>query len=701
MLTRRQALPWLIALMWGSVPLFGASPGSPSSPVRLTVEPGHPWTPPFGLERVGRALEAVVENPAGARPTAEYVVVSYRAGKEVGRQTVKFAELSNPRFRFGRVVLQHEPTEVVLLTRSEVGAPLVERARAPVKPPPFEAEAVARPVTLIHPVDLGTIFVPAHWLLLAGGQKAEIEVAALSRREDLARVSVSVWYQSTPRQKVKSALALSPGHKVQVKLNLGPCSTTLKQDTLHVVLTDSKGRDLWRKDIPVMLVPEVPSWPRFGAVETKLRYDAPIPSATGKKIDYEQGWDPERKDVVVFFPNGARWVCWRGSSYCPFWAGRSNTGFCYEWAEILSGKHMTGQHDCVEPLQDKELRYGRVAIVESTPARVHLRWSYQSCDLDYKVWGDYAVEDYYFYPDGLGTRVMTLTAHPGVSVETNEFIIFTPQSGYPLEYLPANALDILGPQEKAEFRFPILKGEQEEPWAKVQKMGKDVPLLHRIRFGKDDRLAAIHYSPWGSFHDLPGFPPFYDRGTLVTPAYWGCHWPLSRGYPTGWSISDRIHETPGHNSLIHAGTPQALRSETGSFRDAQGRTTTLTRDVWVWLIGMTDAGDEELRQSAQSFGHPPKLEAQGATMGPALSAPERRALCLTVQNKKVTIAITPVGHCLNPVFELKGAPKVLRAVQLNQRALEKNQYRWDGATLWVGAHLHQPATLELEFGDGK
>ena len=70
-------------------------------------------------------------------------------------------------------------------------------------------------------------------------------------------------------------------------------------------------------------------------------------------------------------------------------------------------------NDCVEPLQDKELRYGRVEIVESTPARVHVRWSYQSCDLDYKVGGNFAVEDYYFYPDGFGTRVLTLTANPG------------------------------------------------------------------------------------------------------------------------------------------------------------------------------------------------------------------------------------------------------------------------------------------------
>ena len=157
----------------------------------------------------------------------------------------------------------------------------------------------------------------------------------------------------------------------------------------------------------------------------------------------------------------------------------------------------SARYDCVEPLQDKELRYGRVEIVESTPARVHVRWSYQSCDLDYKVWGDFAVEDYYFYPDGFGTRVLTLTANPGMWVETNEFIIFTPQSGYPFDYVPANLVDMLWPEGKAAFRFPCSKGSTGAV-GEAQTSAEDIPLLHRIRFGKSDPLAAIHYSPRGS-----------------------------------------------------------------------------------------------------------------------------------------------------------------------------------------------------------
>jgi len=66
-----------------------------------------------------------------------------------------------------------------------------------------------------------------------------------------------------------------------------------------------------------------------------------------------------------------------------------------------------------------------VEILESSTARVHVRWSYQSCDFKYKIWGDSAVEDFYFYPDGFGTRVLTLQSALDSDYELSEFIILT------------------------------------------------------------------------------------------------------------------------------------------------------------------------------------------------------------------------------------------------------------------------------------
>jgi hypothetical protein len=468
-----------------------------------------------------------------------------------------------------------------------------------------------------------------------------------------------------------------------------------------VAIVDGAGGELWRKTIPVMLVPDAPQWPSFGAVATKLRYDAPIPVNEGLSIGCAEGWDPELQDVVVTFPNGARFVFWRGASYCPFWAGESNTGLCYEWAEILTGDHMVGRRDCVEPLQDKELRYGRVTIVESTPARVHVRWAYQSCDMDYRVWGEHATEDFYFYPDGFGTRVMTLTAHPGIEVETNEFIIFTPQSGYPFDCLPENLIDVLWAEGKAEFRFPCFADEQQDAWARLATRPDDVPALYRIRIGKSEPLAAVHYSPLGSAPDLPGFAPFVDQGAVVTPMYWGHHWPLSRGYPTGYAISDRIHETPGHNSSIHDGNPEPLRTEMLETPTDSGPEEALERRTWVWLIGMTDAGDDGLRQWAQSFSHPPEIRADGATPAAQPYAIERRALCLAVEDETVAVTIAPSEWCVNPVLELQGAPGRLRQVRQDGQSLTTDRYRWDGATLWLNARLDEPTTFELQFGGAR
>jgi len=661
----------LIALLWlnalGTTHAADAQQESSAPLPVLTVEPSHPWRPPFGLERVGQPPDALVTFADREPWAGKFVLVSYHDGKEVGRQELTWVGKRKRGFRHtaeqappydARVALAEGTSEVALLFQSAPQSSVRELARQEVRrPPSFEGEAIARPDRLIHPVDLGTIFVPADWLLLAGGQKAEVTVAALDRGSGADIGRVNAWFESEPGKKVTTEIPLAVGRKPQAAVTLEPCSLTLQRDVLHVVVASVAGAELWRKRIPVMIVPEAPRWPRFGAVATKLRYDGAIPVNGKPSINYEDGWKPELQDVVVCFPNCARFVFWRGASYCPFWASRSNTGFCYEWAEILSGKHIVGKNDCAEPLQDKELRYGRVEIVENTAARVHLRWSYQSCDLDYKVWGDFATEDFYFYPDGMGTRAMTLTANPNTSVETDEFIIFTPPSGYPLDCLPPNLVDILWNQGKAEFRFPFLRTEQQSQWNKFDARPKDAALLYRIRIGKSDPLAAIHYSPRGSAQNLPAFfSPFYDRGALVTPMYWGSHWPISRGFPTGISINDRIHEAPAHNSVMNDGTAAALRSETAMMRDAQGKTKMMKRDVWAWLIGMTDAGDDDLRQWAQSFSHPPSVPATTASMW------TRKFPCPPMSSargwtNRVTCATGPCSNALRMVRrDTKGKP---------------------------------------------
>jgi hypothetical protein len=674
-----------------------AAESGPRPVAQIRLDPGHPWRPPFGLERIGRPLEAVVEIAEDRQPRPGYWLAEFRDGKEVARHALA---LSGKTPLAGRVSLDSCPSELRLMAKPAQGEP-IELARLPVQPIAFEAEAAARPDTVVNPVDLGAILVPSDWLLLAGGQAGTVEVAAISRTGDVPNARVAAWFESEPKAATAAALALTKDRRAVVKFRLPAAPAKLVRDVLHVNIAPASGAELWHKKIPAMLVPSVPARPEFGAIETKLRYDAPISvradDGTFSSMSFDKGWDPKLHDVAVFLPNGARFVFWRGSSYVPFWAGRHNTGLSYEWAETSPPKE--GYADCVEPLMDKELRYGRVQIVESTPARVHVRWSYQSCDFKYKVWGDSAVEDFYFYRDGFGTRVLTLQSVPTGDYELSEFIILTPQETYPFSVLPPNLADVLFVDgQKRELRFPFFPNEQGE-----QAKSRDVPAIYRVRLHKDEPMAAVYFNPLDTKLPPAIFAPFFDKGDLVTPCYWGSHWPLARGKTTGYAIDDRVHFTPCHNSVMSwaRSRPTPQRTARLETLDTLGRSQPMVVQTWVWLIGMSDADDARLLAWARSFSHPPSLELQGARLEAESYLPERRAMRLVVEEKHVTMTIKPAPQCVNPVFELAGAPGPLTGVQLAGRSLGANEYAWDGKTLWIGATLVQHTPLRLEFGDSR
>jgi hypothetical protein len=127
------------------------------------AEPGHPWRPPFGLDRIGQPLAPGVE------PTA-----------------------------------------------------------------PFEADAVAQADRVINPVDLGTILVPADWLLLADWQKGTIDIAAICRDADMPDTRAIAWFGSAPAAKTSAQLALVKDRRAQKTIPLPPTPATLDRDLLHI-----------------------------------------------------------------------------------------------------------------------------------------------------------------------------------------------------------------------------------------------------------------------------------------------------------------------------------------------------------------------------------------------------------------------------------------------------------------------------------
>ncbi len=697
----------LCALTWAGLPLSAQEECREDVVAHVRVDPGHPWRPPFGLDRVGQPLTALVEVKSDQRLVREYSLVGYLQGKEVDRFVL--TEINHQKkdqsSYFERAEFDTYPDELALFAQCRFQGKPEELVREKIQPPAFEADAEASPEQLINPVDLGMVLFPADWLLLVSGQKAVLDVAALSRQRDLPDARVTAWLESAPGEKSSERIRLSLGQRARVSLRLAAPSAA-ERDILHVGIEDSEGKEIWQKKIQTSRVNNPPHWPAFGATYTKLRFDPPISVRDFKTgalstKSYENAWKPELRDVVVSLPNGSRFVFWRGSSYVPFWAGKHDTGLSYEWAETTPPPG--GFVDSVEPLMDKELRYGRVEIIESTPARVHVRWTYQSCDFLYKVWGDEAAEDFYFYPDGYGTRVLTLKHGLGVEYELSELIILSPQAAFPFSFLPSNIVDLLFVDgAKREVFFPYPEDSQgKRAWPpELAEKAKGTPIIYCVHPHKDEKAAAIYFNPMDTQIAPIIYAPFFDRGVMVTPAYWGSHWPLSRGKSTGWTIDDRIYVSPAHNSVITWGLharPRPIRSAEIETLDTLGHPRRMSVERWAWLIAMNEDSSARLLEWARSFSKPPSVELKGGRFELNAYASDRRAIRIIVDEPAVAMTITPTVPCVNPVFELSGATGTLQSVTLAGRTLKKGEYAWDGHTLWIGADLTEPESLQLKF----
>lgn len=666
--------------------------GQESPAFSIAVDQGHPWRPPFGLDRVGTPRELAIQ-ARDQPPPGDYRIVGFSEGRASSQAGVVFPP--HPPYRV-RMPLFKGCDEVVL-TRSAPGAKDQPLARLKTTPPALEADAVAAADPVVNPVDLGTILVPHGWLLTGPGANVTVEAAALAWVRGHEGAHLKLFYKSAPQASMVEPFPLAAGmiHRARFMLTCPPPRGD--RDALAVRLEDADSSLLWAKEIPVMRVAHPPARPRFGATYERLRYDAPISvrRSNGEftSIPYEGAWKPETRDVVVWLPNGGRFVFWRGSSDIPFWAGRHNTAACYEWAEIIS--QPAGAVDCVEPLMDKELRYSRVQIVESTPARVHVRWSYQSTDLLYKVWGDLAVEDYYFYPDGLGARVVTLVADPANDYELAEFILLTPQGAYPFDVLPRAPIDALfldGARLTYTFPDPSLKSPPSPP-----RPAKDQAAIYRLRLSPGEEHAAVSFAPRLKRFPKVVFGPFWDQGLMVTPCYWGSHWPLARGNSTGNAIDDRVALTPCHSSIMSWANdrPEPLFSLDSTLPDAQGRMRPMKVSRWAWLIGMTSAPDDLLLDWARSYAAAPRFEVHGATALNQQKALERRAIELKGGGRDVELVLEPAPVWMNPVVEWTDAPPGEPRIELDGQALDRSRYAWDGQVLWIQARLDRRTSLRI------
>src|SRR5712692_9229977 len=226
---------------------------------RVHVDPGHPWRPPFGLDRVGQPMTALVEVTSEKRLVREYSLVGYLRGKEVGRYALTEInhQRKDPSSYFERVKFDTYPDELALFAQCRFQGKPVELVRETIQRPAFETDAEAAPEQLINPVDLGMVLFPADWLLLGPSQKSIVRVAAISRHRDLPDARVTAWFESTPGEKVAGAIQLTREHQSHVSVRL-PATSSAERDVLHVAISDVEGKELWQKKIQTSRVNKPP-----------------------------------------------------------------------------------------------------------------------------------------------------------------------------------------------------------------------------------------------------------------------------------------------------------------------------------------------------------------------------------------------------------------------------------------------------------
>jgi hypothetical protein len=227
-------------------------------------------------------------------------------------------------------------------------------------------------------------------------------------------------------------------------------------------------------------------------------------------------------------------------------------------------------------------------------------------------------------------------------------------------------------------------------------------LVYRAPLHNGDAKTAIYFNPRDGFQpeQLTQFSPFFEGDEMATPAYWGSHWPLSRGKTTGGAIDDRIRISPSHNRLMSwaLSQPAPLSEMQGEMVDALGKAREMRVQQWAWLIGYTDASDETVLDMARSYAQPPNMtDAKGARVDVESYSEERRALRLTVEDRDVSFQLAPRGVCVNPVFELTNAPGELMRVSVGALQVNASDMAWDGQTLWLRSTIREPATVRITF----
>jgi hypothetical protein len=310
-------------------------------------------------------------------------------------------------------------------------------------------------------------------------------------------------------------------------------------------------------------------------------------------LKYEDTWDrlwrlgPD-SDVVVRFDNAPiRLVFWHGLSYIPAWVTENGKWYTDEFLE--DGYGGSTVYDA-EPMSDKQTRYSRVNILESSSARAVVHWRYALADILHRGahedpltgWFDWADEYYTVYPDGVAVRKQILHHSDRVQPqhmwhEWQETIIVNGPGTRPEDNIQNDALtlaNLAGQTATYSWSPHAPEALPNPPDANIQMVNLK--------------------STWKPFQVAPqpaSFSTYTGEDTRSTFEWWN-HWPVGLIDSSGRCAV--APDRASHSSLSHILWPEYAKGEDS-----------ITK---ILMDGLTNRPAAELAVLAKSWLHPAAIE---------------------------------------------------------------------------------------------
>ncbi len=355
-------------------------------------------------------------------------------------------------------------------------------------------------------------------------------------------------------------------------------------------------------------------------------------------LDFHDGWKSMFRmsghpDIVVSFDKlPGRYVLWHGAGYIPMLVSENGRWYSNEFNETWWG-------GCCEPMSDKRTVFGRVDILEQSPARIVLKWRYPLSNVSYKIyaegwtgdsgWGEWC--DWYFtiYPDGTCVKRMRSWMSVPHRREWHESMaIFGPEQ-HPEEVVETRpALTVATLDGKVRSYNWI-----DEPPAKVDytEVG-----LHVVNLKADYDPYSICRASGGNVYRRRGDMPY-----SVFPA-WN-HWPVGQFPSDGRFV--RYPDRTAHSSLTHIFWPNSVEfGKEGAFEEK------------ILIEGSSNEPVERLVDVARSCLEAPAPE---GSAGVSVAYDEKtRAYSITrdsgeIRRMTVGLKATADRPAVNPVFTVE------------------------------------------------